>query len=208
MNNRLRIVVLGYIIRGPLGGITLHHLQYAVGLHRMGHDVYFLEDSDDYPSCYQPGENKVDSDPAFGLGYAGEVFSRVGLHDCWAYWHLLEQERWMTRCNRVAAELAFSTSDDAIIAVADLSRLAWSELKHRRQMLPFVEMEDGYSSAPVDDAHAIGAIADARKRGAAFLALPWTAFWWLEYYIAFREYLDRHGREVHASESLRVIQFQ
>ena len=46
-DSALRIVVLGYVVRGPLGGLTWHHLQYLLGLRRLGHDVYFFEDSDD-----------------------------------------------------------------------------------------------------------------------------------------------------------------
>src|SRR5688572_24755994 len=53
-NSRLRIIVLGYLIRGPVGGLAWHHLQYVMGLVDLGHDAYFLEDSDDYPSCYEP----------------------------------------------------------------------------------------------------------------------------------------------------------
>jgi len=51
---RLRILVLGYLVRGPLGGIAWHYLQYVVGLSRLGHDVFFFEDSDDYPSAMTP----------------------------------------------------------------------------------------------------------------------------------------------------------
>ena len=42
---RLRIVVLGYIIRGPFGGMAWHHLQYVLGLTRLGHDIYFFEEA-------------------------------------------------------------------------------------------------------------------------------------------------------------------
>ncbi len=52
--SRARIIILGYIVRGPLGGLAWHHLQYVLGLSGLGHDVYFIEDSDDYPSCYDP----------------------------------------------------------------------------------------------------------------------------------------------------------
>ena len=44
---KLRIIILGYIIRGPVGGLAWHHLQYVIGLLNLGHEVYFLEDSDD-----------------------------------------------------------------------------------------------------------------------------------------------------------------
>jgi len=81
----LRIIVTGYIVRGPLGGLTWHHLQYVLGLAALGHTVHFLEDSDDYPSCYDPSRQVTDTDPAYGLRYIAEVFSRVGIADCWAY---------------------------------------------------------------------------------------------------------------------------
>lgn len=92
-SERLRIVVLGYIVRGPLGGLAWHHLQYVMGLARLGHDVYFVEDSDDYPSCYDPVRHVVDADPSYGLRFAAESFERVGLGDRWAY-HDAHTSRW------------------------------------------------------------------------------------------------------------------
>ncbi|MDB5121549.1 MAG: hypothetical protein JWN56_2767 [Sphingobacteriales bacterium] len=85
---RLRILVLGYIIRGPIGGMTWHHLQYFLGLYQMGHDVYFLEDSGNTAyCCYDPQRNITDKDPAYGLDYALHVFKRVGLEKRWAYYN-------------------------------------------------------------------------------------------------------------------------
>lgn len=82
----MRIVVLGYLIRGPLGGMAWHHLQYLLGLHRLGHDVYFIEDSDDYPSCYDPSRGIIDTNPDYGLRFAADAFGRLGLIDRWAYY--------------------------------------------------------------------------------------------------------------------------
>jgi hypothetical protein len=92
--SRLRIVVMGYLVRGPLGGIAWHYLQYVLGLARLGHDVYFVEDSDDYASCYDPVRNVVDVDPAYGLEFAADAFERVGLRDCWAYYDA-HRARWL-----------------------------------------------------------------------------------------------------------------
>jgi hypothetical protein len=83
--SRLRIAVLGYIVRGPIGGMAWHHLQYVLGLARLGHDVRFIEDSDDYPSCYDPSRGVMDEDPTYGLRFATAAFDRLGLSDCWAY---------------------------------------------------------------------------------------------------------------------------
>lgn len=85
-SERLRIVVLGYIVRGPLGGLAWHHLQYVLGLADLGHEVVFVEDSDDYASCYDPSRNVVDTDPSYGLRFAARTFERVGLAQRWAYY--------------------------------------------------------------------------------------------------------------------------
>src|SRR6266496_125414 len=83
---RLRIVVLGYIVRGPLAGLAWHHLQYVMGLAKLGHDVYFVEDSGDSPwCCYDPTRHVTDADPTYGLRFARPVFERAGLAARWAY---------------------------------------------------------------------------------------------------------------------------
>lgn len=84
--SKYRIIVLGYIVRCPLGGLTWHHLQYVMGLNQLGHDVYFLEDSDDYESCYNPQKHLTSADPEFGLAYTQKVFEKVGLSNRWAFY--------------------------------------------------------------------------------------------------------------------------
>jgi hypothetical protein len=83
---RLRIIVLGYIVRGPLGGLAWHHLQYVMGLSLLGHEVYFVEDSDDYEGCYNPQTGITGSDPSYGLRFAEHSFKMVELQDRWAYY--------------------------------------------------------------------------------------------------------------------------
>jgi hypothetical protein len=77
---------MGYIVRGPIGGLTWHYLQYVTGLAQMGHEVYYVEDSCDYPSCYDPSRQVTDTDPSYGLRYAKRVFNRAGLDERWAYY--------------------------------------------------------------------------------------------------------------------------
>src|ERR1044072_4527981 len=94
LSSRLRIIVLGYIVRGPLGGLAWHHLQYVMGLRALGHDVYFIEDSDDHPSCYDPALHIIDPDPSYGLRFATQTFDRVGLGGRWCYYDAFT-DRWM-----------------------------------------------------------------------------------------------------------------
>src|SRR5258708_4750411 len=84
--DRLRIIVMGYIVRGPMGGMAWHHLHYVLGLARLGHEVLFVEDSDDYDSCYDPSRGVMDRDPTYGLSFAAASFQRLGLADAWAYY--------------------------------------------------------------------------------------------------------------------------
>jgi hypothetical protein len=84
--DRLRIVVLGYIVRGPYGGLAWHHLQYVMSLAELGHEVYFFEDSDNYPACCHPDTGAIDTDPSYGPDFATRTFEYVGLRDLWAYY--------------------------------------------------------------------------------------------------------------------------
>ncbi len=82
----LRIVVLGYIVRGPLGGMAWQSMQYMLGLHQLGHDVIFMEESSIDPmGCYDPVRGVTDSDPSYGLAFADATLSRIGLGERWAY---------------------------------------------------------------------------------------------------------------------------
>lgn len=86
MTQRLRILVLGYLVRGPLGGMAWHYLHYVLGLAALGHDVYFVEDSDDAPNCYDPSRDVTSSDPVYGLRFAHDTFRKLGLGERWAYY--------------------------------------------------------------------------------------------------------------------------
>jgi hypothetical protein len=83
MLSQLRIIVTGLIAQYPLGGVTWFHIQYLLGLSRLGHDVYYLEDSGQWP--YNPLEDGLIEDPTFNVDYLAEVMSRFGLEDKWAY---------------------------------------------------------------------------------------------------------------------------
>jgi hypothetical protein len=125
MRERLRIIVLGYIVRGPMGGMAWHHLQYVLGLHRLGHDVYFVEDSDDFPSCYDPSRGVMDIDPSYGLHFASHAFARLGLADRWAY-HDVHTGRWLGPCSDRAPGVFLSA--DAVLNVSGVNPLRpWLE---------------------------------------------------------------------------------
>jgi hypothetical protein len=89
MTSPLRIIVTGLIAQHPLlGGVTWDYLQYVVGLARLGHDVYYFEDSGQWP--YTPdggasGHEWIAYDPTPNVEHLANVMARFGLADRWAY---------------------------------------------------------------------------------------------------------------------------
>jgi hypothetical protein len=57
-----------------------------------------------------------------------------------------------------------------------------------RRVLPFLE-RDGNNGNPPDDATAIEELRRMRRSGAGFIAFAWPAFWWLDRYLEFHDFL-------------------
>jgi hypothetical protein len=140
MTSRLRIVVLGYIVRGPLGGLAWHHLQYVLGLHALGHDVYFIEDSDDYPSCYDPARGVVDTDPTYGLRFAAPAFEQLGFGERWCYYDA-HTATWMGPLASRAREVCESA--ELVLNLSGVNPLrAWTE---RTPARAFVDTDPAFT---------------------------------------------------------------
>ena len=89
MTQRLRVVVTGLIAQHPrLGGVAWDYVQYADGLRRLGHDVYYFEDSGEWPYTVDggiTGEDWVAHDCSANVSHLSMVMERFGLGDRWAY---------------------------------------------------------------------------------------------------------------------------
>jgi len=83
MTSSLRIIVTGFIAEHPIGGMTWHYLQYLIGLARLGHDVYYFEDTGRIPSS--PVDKWSATNCMFNVDYLSNVMSHFGLSDRWAY---------------------------------------------------------------------------------------------------------------------------
>jgi len=124
---------MGYVVRGPLAGPTWHHLQYVLGLRDLGHDVWYLEDSDDFPMCYDPERQEVGTDARYGLAYATRVFERLGLGDRWAY-HDAHSRRWEGPLG--AKMLDIAKGADVLLNVSGVNPLRpWLEGVFARAMI-------------------------------------------------------------------------
>src|SRR5205085_2285602 len=68
---RKHIVVMGFMGSCPIAGVIWQHLHYIVGLQRLGHEVYYIEDSARLP--YNPASFEVTND----FSYAAKLLARL-----------------------------------------------------------------------------------------------------------------------------------
>lgn len=80
-----RIIAGSYMVRYPLGGMMSWTLQWLVGLHKLGHEVVFVEKSHYSHSCYNPLTRESGDDCSYGLKTVTGLFERHGLDDGWCY---------------------------------------------------------------------------------------------------------------------------
>jgi hypothetical protein len=68
----------------PLGGIAWQAMQYVLGLERLGHEVWYVEDGGANP--YDPQLNSVVMDCTYNVAYVRRMMERSDLGGRWAYW--------------------------------------------------------------------------------------------------------------------------
>lgn len=78
-----RVVILGILGRTPFAGVAWQILHYLVGFRRLGYDVYYVEDTGDWP--YDPIADSITDDCSFTVAYIAGLLDRCGLGDRWAY---------------------------------------------------------------------------------------------------------------------------
>lgn len=80
-----RIVVGSYMVRYPLGGMLSWALQYLLGFHKLGHDVYFVEKANYPNACFDPVAKAMTDDGSRGMCVVNELLGRFGLGEKWCF---------------------------------------------------------------------------------------------------------------------------
>jgi len=79
-----RVLLLGLMGRYPMAGVGWQALQYALGLARLGYEVFYAEDSGAPP--YDPVAMTVSDDCAYNVAFLRTGMEKIGLGDRWVYW--------------------------------------------------------------------------------------------------------------------------
>ena len=80
---RKKIAVLGFMANCPISGVVWQHLHYIVGLQRLGHEVYYIEDTSRYP--YDPVQQMPTDDYAYAAGTLARLATEFGFEGRWAF---------------------------------------------------------------------------------------------------------------------------
>ena len=80
---RKRIIVMGFMAGCPIAGVIWQHLHYIVGLQRLGHEVYYIEDSARAP--YDPVAYEVTVNYTYAATTLRRLSEEFGFQDRWAY---------------------------------------------------------------------------------------------------------------------------
>src|SRR5438067_3294947 len=79
----LQLILLGMMGRTPFAGVAWQVLHYLEGFRRLGCDVYYVEDTGDWP--YDPEQNTVTADCDYTPNYISRLMDWCGLSERWAY---------------------------------------------------------------------------------------------------------------------------
>lgn len=93
---KLRIIVGGLVGQYPLGGVAWDYFHYVLGLHELGHDVYYHEDTWVWP--FDPVKGYPSDDPQYTVNFIRNFFNTYATHlsEKWHYQFLHEKSFGMT----------------------------------------------------------------------------------------------------------------
>jgi len=80
---RKKIIVLGFMGGCPIAGVIWQHIHYIVGLQRLGHEVYYVEDTQNYP--YNPATFDTSDDYSYATSTLGKLAATYGFEDRWVF---------------------------------------------------------------------------------------------------------------------------
>lgn len=120
-----RIVLLGAMAQMPFAGVAWQVLHYLEGLRRLGHEVFYVEDTGSWP--YDPEAETVTDDATAAVRRLERLTTDAGFGERWAYRNAArEDEVWgisAERLDRVLAEadLLINLSGSTVLGESHLA---------------------------------------------------------------------------------------
>jgi hypothetical protein len=108
---------------------------------------------------------------------------------------------------RIREAVAASVAAGATVAVVSKGDPKLLELAGGRRAWHLPQTPEGVYAGhhPANGAEAVAQLEALRAKGAQFLLLPATSFWWLEHYVEFRRHLEAKYRRVRADDACVIF---
>jgi hypothetical protein len=78
-----RLIVMGFMGSCPIAGVIWQHIHYIVGLQRLGHDVFYIEDSARLP--YNPDTFEVNNEFDYAARMLAHLAAEFGFEQRWSF---------------------------------------------------------------------------------------------------------------------------
>ena len=78
-----RLIVLGFMGGCPVAGVIWQHLHYIIGLQRLGHEVWYVEDGSRYP--YDPEAFTITEDFSYASRMLERLSREYGFENRWCF---------------------------------------------------------------------------------------------------------------------------
>ncbi len=138
---------MGFMANCPIAGVIWQHLHYIVGLQRLGHEVYYVEDSARLP--YNPVLHEILPDYGYATAKLAELAGHYGFEGRWAFCARYLPEQDCVGLSRAQVNELYRTAD-AILNICGSQELHDDLLQSQR--LIYVESDPGVEQIRVDKA--------------------------------------------------------
>ena len=139
MQAKQRIIVTGYVGSVPVGGVAWDYLQYVLGLARLGHDVYYHEETQAWP--YDPVRQTLSGDHDYSARYIDYYFRHYA-PELRSRWHYVHPEQGSAGMTRRQFE-AIARSADIFLNVSGSSSIPQELSSHCLKI--FLDTDPGYN---------------------------------------------------------------
>jgi hypothetical protein len=140
-----RIVVLGFMGSCPVAGVIWQHLHYLVGLQRLGHEVWYVEDGSRYP--YDPEAFTITEDFSYAARMLERLARQYGFENRWCFCARYGDEPCTAGCDLPTLRELYRTCDAALNVCGshDLN----DDLRTVRRLI-YVESDPGVEQIKID----------------------------------------------------------
>jgi hypothetical protein len=84
----VNVVVAGYVASFPIAAFFWQPVSFALGFRKLGHEVWFVDDSGDDPWGWDLEADRPDPECRYGVAFLAREMREVGLEGRWVFRHI------------------------------------------------------------------------------------------------------------------------